>query len=104
MTFHSRSNASEGEKCLTEEMDLRNPDELINKAFEMAGEKKTGKVNWGNEKDQKPSWNLIKGKTPLNNDHYQYTDNEGNLRWDPYYEIPIEMKQIEILRIYIFER
>ena len=97
-------NASEGEKCLTEEMDLRNPDELINKAFEMAGEKKTGKVNWGNEKDQKPSWNLIKGKTPLNNDHYQYTDNEGNLRWDPYYEIPIEMKQIEILRIYIFER
>ena len=35
---------------------------------------------------------------------YARIDGYGNLRWDPYYEIPIEMKQIEILRIYIFER
>ena len=95
-------NSAEGEKCLTYEMNLRNPDELINKAFEMLGKDKTGRVNWGNEKDQKPEWTIIKGKTDLQNDHFKYGDSNGSVLWDPY-DPELDITDIEVYNVYIFE-
>ena len=72
--------ANKNENCLTDEFNVRNPDIIMNKSFELARHKELyATVNWGAEDGQEPDYTNILCKTDLGNLHHVSGDGKQNI-------------------------
>ncbi|MBP7737018.1 MAG: hypothetical protein KA369_13655 [Spirochaetes bacterium] len=68
-------------------LNVNNPDQVINDAFERLGVKKTATVGYGGKPDQKRDFTIVAGHTEFPSgaagDHKRLGDANGNEIWDP---------------------
>ena len=96
--------ANSGEMCLTDEMNLRNPDVLMDYAFEMLGSPELyATAGWGAEPGQVPDYRNIVGTTPLGNPHHILENSIGEQLYDPW-PTPINLANTSAVNVYIHRR
>ena len=89
------------EMCLTNELNVRNPDILINMAFDILGQPDTtATVGYGAETDQVPDYTNITGTTALQHDHHKLGDSNGTEIYDPW-TTSLELTNTSTINIYL---
>ena len=92
--------ANPSEMCLLSDMEVRNPDVAMNRAFDILGApNRTGTAGYGAEPGQQPDFTNISGTTPRGGPHHQLGDTAGNLITDPWGNV-IQLRNTHTVNIY----
>lgn len=76
---------NKNEKCLTDDFNVRNPDVIMNKAFELAGhDELTATATTAKRENQQANYTNITCQTDLNNLHHVAGDSNQNIIYNPW--------------------